>query len=88
MKKWIIVACLIGSVQLMAYNPKEDEQLMRVFNSEKAEKFNRKVTQFYLTHPKTSSYLYEGAQKVARVFERYYDKIFFLVEQYPNDWIT
>lgn len=87
MKKWIIAACLIGSVQLVAYNPKEDEQLMRVLNSEKAEKLNRKVTQFYLTHPKTSRYLHEGGQEVARVFERYYDKAFFLIDQYPNERI-
>lgn len=87
MKKWIIAACLFGSIQLMALNPQDDEQIMRVLQGEKAQKLNRKVTQFYLTHPKTFNYLYDGGKEVALVFERYFDKAIFLVEQYPNERI-
>lgn len=86
MKKWIVFVCMLWCVGACAYESGE-ESLVRVLQGPNGEKLNRKMTQFYLTHPKTSEYLYAGAKKLFDVIDHYYQKGYFLIEQYPNERI-
>ena len=86
MKKWIVFVCMLWCMGVSAYES-SGESLSRVLQSPNGEKLNRKMTQFYLTHPKTSEYLYAGVKELFDVIDQYYQKGFFLIEQYPNERI-
>ncbi|MCB1109455.1 MAG: hypothetical protein KDK64_00595 [Chlamydiia bacterium] len=59
-----------------------------LFKSPKGQKLNQKVFQFYVSHPKTAEYFYEGGKSLKEILETYCEATQKLIDVYPQAYAS
>jgi len=80
LKKWLIITFFLSASTLSAKAP---DEIQAMLGNPKGLKLNAKMMRFVATHPKTSEYLYQGAQELGRVLEKYTIQTQELIDKYP-----
>ena len=82
LKKWLILIFCLSATTLSA---RVSYEIQGTLGNPKALKLNTKMLRFVATHPKTSEYLYQGAQELEGVLEKYISQTQKLIDTYPNE---
>ena len=89
MKKWLILGiCLLTSVAFAGMSYKDEAALKALLFGEKSEKLNKRMIQFYVSHPKTAEYFYEGGDVISSSLEKYCNETEGLMKKYAGSQST
>ncbi|NGX50297.1 MAG: hypothetical protein K1060chlam2_00138 [Chlamydiae bacterium] len=84
-QRLILSLCLVFTLLFAGRSDAEELDLTALLDSPKLKKLNSKVMCFYLTHPKSADYLYEGGRAIESVLEEYCLATERLIEKYPQE---
>ncbi|MCB1085188.1 MAG: hypothetical protein KDK60_03710, partial [Chlamydiia bacterium] len=57
----------------------------RIIANPSAQTLGKKALAFYLTHPKTTDYVYQGADEIVALFKNYCEESKILIKRYLID---